>query len=383
MRARAQHYAILVVDIESFGSRPDPVQEWLRGRLYEVLEEALDDTGIDHRAEPRPTDRGDGAFWLLPGSVSKVDLSGRFVDLLQAGLRAHARTSNTEGAMRLRVALHFGEVAWDGRGWVGADLNTACRIVDLDVLRATLKAAPRSGLALAASDAWYQAVLRHDHPQAESAPYRAVPFDAKEVHGATVWVRVPGYDRPPGLHGVLGATPGGPGQEQARRPEAPVGIEVPDRSSLGQPPAPAPPAVDPGGSYDVFISYAEADSGSAEALDSRLRAEGLHVFLAKWIGPGLVESLEKEQALCVSTNGILVFSGATMSDPAIRDEYAALLQRVHSGGRRFIPVLVEDVDLPPFARIRRPVDLRDPSSTQFEESLATLVRAVRPWGDAA
>lgn len=161
-----------------------------------------------------------------------------------------------------------------------------------------------------------------------------------------------------------------------------TGIQVRDRPPRRRSSAPAPPAVDPGGSFDLFISHAEADSGSAETLASRLRAEGLRVFLARWIGPGLVESLEKEGALRASANGLLVFSGATMNDAAIRDEYAALLQRVHSGGRRFIPVLVEDVDLPPFARIRRPVDLRDPGSAQYNENLATLVRAVGPRSDA-
>ncbi|MEV4231567.1 toll/interleukin-1 receptor domain-containing protein [Streptomyces bobili] len=154
-----------------------------------------------------------------------------------------------------------------------------------------------------------------------------------------------------------------------------TGFEV--RGRLARRRTPAPPVVEPGGSYDVFISYAEADGGSAETLASRLR-----VFLDRWIGPGLVESLEKEAALHASANGLLVFSVATMNDAAIRDEYAALLQRVHSGGRRFIPVLVEDVDLPPFARIRRPVDLRDPGSARFDESLATPVRALRPRGDA-
>lgn len=137
-----------------------------------------------------------------------------------------------------------------------------------------------------------------------------------------------------------------------------------------------------GGRYDVFISYAEADSEAAETLAGRLSAEGLRIFLAKWIGPGLVESLEKEAALSSSANGILVFSTATMNDSAIRDEYAALLDRAHTGGRRFIPVLVEDVELPPFARIRRPVDLRDPGSAPFDDSLAMLVRAMQPRSDA-
>ncbi|GHH77071.1 hypothetical protein GCM10018793_24220 [Streptomyces sulfonofaciens] len=107
-----------------------------------------------------------------------------------------------------------------------------------------------------------------------------------------------------------------------------TGLEVRDRLPRRRPFAPVPPAADPGGTYDVFISHAEADSGLAEMLASRLDAEGLRVFLARWIGPGLVESLEKEEALRASANGLLVFSGATMNDAAIRDEYAALLQRV-------------------------------------------------------
>ncbi|MFE4972747.1 toll/interleukin-1 receptor domain-containing protein [Kitasatospora sp. NPDC056651] len=169
-----------------------------------------------------------------------------------------------------------------------------------------------------------------------------------------------------------------------------TGLDVRERlSRLRRPPAP-PPAVkpapdgaaEPGDRYDAFVSYAEVDAEAAQTLATRLRAEGLRVFLAEWIGPGLVESLEKEAALRVTANGILLFSSATMNNAAIRDEYAVLLQRVHTGGRRFIPVLVDDVELPPFARIRRPADLRNPGSAPYDASLAALVRAVRPPGEA-
>lgn len=135
------------------------------------------------------------------------------------------------------------------------------------------------------------------------------------------------------------------------------------------------PTVQEPGPYDAFISYANADEDKAEWLAKGLRDRGLHVFLAKWIGVGLIEYAEKERALAESANGVLLFSSATMSRPDIRDEYAALLQRVHSGARRFVPVLVEKIDLPPFAAIRKPLDLVDRGNSQA--ALDELARAIK------
>jgi hypothetical protein len=105
------------------------------------------------------------------------------------------------------------------------------------------------------------------------------------------------------------------------------------------------------------------------------------VFLQKWVRVAQVEYLEKDAALRTAANGILLFSDATMRDPAIRDDYAAVLQRVHHGGRLFIPVLVEETDLPPYARIRKPLDLVRPGdrAAQLDE-LAALIRS-RPAPD--
>jgi hypothetical protein len=134
-----------------------------------------------------------------------------------------------------------------------------------------------------------------------------------------------------------------------------------------------------GGPYDAFISYADPDEDKAEWLAKGLQARGLRVFLAKWIGLGLVEYAENEQALADSATGILLFSRTTMSRPEIRDEYAALLQRVHSGARRFIPVLLEKIDdLPPLARIRKPLDLVDGGNSNAAlDELARAISSVR------
>lgn len=79
-----------------------------------------------------------------------------------------------------------------------------------------------------------------------------------------------------------------------------------------------------------------------------------------------------------AANGVLILSRATMYDQAIRDEYAVMLHRVRTGGRRFVPVLVEDVELPPFAAIRKPLDLSGASRSGYQRQLTSLVRALRP-----
>lgn len=132
--------------------------------------------------------------------------------------------------------------------------------------------------------------------------------------------------------------------------------------------------------YDAFISHAAPDLPQAKKLADQLLAADLRVFLFEWAEPGEVEYIAKEAALLASTNGILVFSHATMADPAIRDEYAALLWRVRTGGRRFIPVLVDNVlkQLPAFAAIRKPVDLHNVDDVEYDNRVATLIRALRP-----
>ncbi|RBM22417.1 hypothetical protein [Streptomyces sp. PT12] len=216
MTVKYEYYTILVVDIEGFGRRRNPVQSWLRERLRRILEAAFETSGVDHRAGPPPVDRGDGVFWLLPGTVPKEDVTGLFVDQLRQQLRAHARTSSAEGALRLRLSLHGGEVGADEQGWVGADLNTACRIVDHQPLRDALAASEGAELVVAVSDEWHRKVISHDHPGIDATEYRPVRFDAKEIQNETIWIRVPGHPAPvlaperapdnvPGAHGGSGA----------------------------------------------------------------------------------------------------------------------------------------------------------------------------------
>lgn len=140
-------------------------------------------------------------------------------------------------------------------------------------------------------------------------------------------------------------------------------------------PTTAPTPVPPDDAYDAFISYAPDDEDTAEKLAHALQERGLNIFLAKWIDIGLVENTEKENALQRTTNGILLFSHTTMTRPDIRDDYAALLQRTHTTGHRFIPVLIDNTHLPPFAKIRKPLNLTNNQDNKTQ--LDALARAIR------
>ncbi|MGW6204417.1 hypothetical protein ACWF9B_12335 [Streptomyces sp. NPDC055089] len=226
MGIKPHYYLIVVLDIEQFGSRTDPLQQWLRDQLHAIVGEALRQAGVGSADTEAVGDRGDGSFLLIRPTISKLDLTTRFVDALQAGLRGHAQRGNKESALRVRVSLHAGDVAQDDRGWVGEALNTACRLVDLDALRTTLAAADRSGLALAVSADWHAAVVRHDFPELPKAEFRQVPFRAKEI-SSHAWLRVPGYDEPPGL----GAQAGVPEVPPPSPPAAARKASVPTRQA--------------------------------------------------------------------------------------------------------------------------------------------------------
>ncbi|MFE1291164.1 toll/interleukin-1 receptor domain-containing protein [Streptomyces sp. NPDC058751] len=131
------------------------------------------------------------------------------------------------------------------------------------------------------------------------------------------------------------------------------------------------------GAYDVVVSYADAERGAAERLAGCLRDADASVFLAHWVEPGLVELVETEKALGEAALGVLLFGRTTMDDTRIVEEYAVLLRHSHKGGLRFVPAPVDDVTLPAFADVRRPVDLRTPGSARYEAEVGRLVRIVR------
>jgi class 3 adenylate cyclase len=183
------HVALAVFDIMMFGARSNSDQQWLRDQMYALLKSATERTGIPwERCDV--VDRGDGVALLIHASVSKQTVADGFVREVLSGLRAHNRYCTGPAAMHLRMALHAGEVSYDGKNWVGSELNTACRLVDVPELREALLATPTALLALCVSDLWFQTVVRHDPGLVDHLSYTPIAVVVKELD-TKAWLHVP------------------------------------------------------------------------------------------------------------------------------------------------------------------------------------------------
>lgn len=189
---------VMVVDIESFSSRSDPVQRSLRAAMGEVVREAVLEANLPWTSFTR-YDRGDGLLILIDPAVSPVSLAGDLVRTLASGLTEKAGMYSAEHRMRFRVALHQGVASEDADGWSGEAVNLAARLVDIQPLRDTLAAAERAGLALVVSDAFHATVVRPGHRSLDPSTFLPVPVELKNMGRGTAWIAVPGYPAPPGL----------------------------------------------------------------------------------------------------------------------------------------------------------------------------------------
>ncbi|MEU3093367.1 hypothetical protein ABZ690_00675 [Streptomyces sp. NPDC006967] len=222
---------ILLLDIERFSDRDDVEQAYLRRILYDVTDRALEAAGIDETLRMR-ADRGDSVMELIDANAPVTALLRALLTEVPAQLRAVNRMASRSAQIRLRGVVASGYVAVDRHdGWVGSDLNHACRLLDAALLRAALRERD-DDFALCVSDALYTGVVRHDHPGVPAAGFHRVTVDSKNGP-LTAWLHghVPEVSGTRG--GEHGDDPGDRGEDHGDRGAG----EVPGGS--GDRPAPA------------------------------------------------------------------------------------------------------------------------------------------------
>jgi class 3 adenylate cyclase len=203
MTAEPVHRTIVVLDIVEYAhpQRTDPTRLRLRHRLYELIRQALIAAGIDPEDAPR-VDLGDGVIVLFNPDLSAAHLVDVVIRGLGASLAEVNRQVPGDERLRLRIALHRGDVLVDGHGFVGSALVEACRLSNAAALRQQL-AATSADVALIVSDqVWNQPPeLRNDPPG--PSRYRPVEFTEHDVT-TRAWVQLP---EPPTRTGPISTAP--------------------------------------------------------------------------------------------------------------------------------------------------------------------------------
>jgi len=107
----AVHRAILIVDVENFGdpARTNANQLAVREGIYKALRQSFARARISW-ADCAVEDRGDGVLILAPATVPESWLVTRLPSHLAGMLERHNATCPAPERIRLRVALHAGEV---------------------------------------------------------------------------------------------------------------------------------------------------------------------------------------------------------------------------------------------------------------------------------
>ena len=161
--------------------------KWEARQFYKALIQAFGGSGIEWESCVSE-DRGDGALILVPPEVPKAFLVTSLPGMLAGAVSGHNAGRAGPEQMRLRVALHAGEVYRDAHGVAGSAVNHAFRLAEASALRSALAASP-GVLAVIVSDWLFNEVVRHD-PAAEPSSYRKVQVAVKET-AAAGWIRIP------------------------------------------------------------------------------------------------------------------------------------------------------------------------------------------------
>ncbi|MFI6494573.1 SAV_2336 N-terminal domain-related protein [Streptomyces sp. NPDC050564] len=185
-----RNYLILVVDIAGFAAKSVMDQMNAHSALNTVLTQVLS------QDESPPTwersDRGDGQIIVFEPGTRTMALAPDLLTRLERALHDLHR----DASLRLRLALHCGDVAQNRGARLGQPVVTATRLVDSQPLQAALNAARNSPAAVAISDTLFHAAFA-DRQDLRNT-FRPVYIQSKE--GAEkAWVSVAGYKAPPAI----------------------------------------------------------------------------------------------------------------------------------------------------------------------------------------
>src|SRR5689334_7037590 len=155
----ALHRTVVVVDVAGFSNRTAEHQLVVRNGVYSALEQSWEKIGVAW-SDCHHEDRGDGVLILAPSDIPKVVFAEKLPRALAEALRKLNTERHADERIRLRLALHAGEVHFDRQGVTGATVILTFRINEAPELKEALASSP-SDLGVVVSAWFYDEVVRH------------------------------------------------------------------------------------------------------------------------------------------------------------------------------------------------------------------------------
>jgi hypothetical protein len=123
--------------------------------------------------------------------------------------------------------------------------------------------------------------------------------------------------------------------------------------------------------FDVFLSHNAQDKPRVRQLAERLKQAGLRVWFDEWnVRSGDIIALKVDEGLEQSRVLLLCISPNALASGWVALERSTAIHRDPSNeGRRFIPLLLANCELPDTLRRYKYVDFREEAQTAFEEIL--------------
>ncbi|MBP2320148.1 tetratricopeptide (TPR) repeat protein [Kibdelosporangium banguiense] len=320
------HRTILVLDVAGFGDlrRTHHHQMAVRDGLYSLVKNSFTAAGISW-ASSYKEDRGDGVLIIVEPATAKGVFVEKLPPALVAALRDHNAGHRAEEQIRLRMALHAGEIHYDSHGVVGRAVNLAFRLGDSQTFREVMSSTDEP-LAVITSQWFFDEVVWHS---SVAADYHRIQISAKEVD-TTAWLSFP-------------ATGAQPAQTVAPPPDRSVPRQLPMRSPqfVGREAEIAGLTASLADTGTVVITAIDGTAGIgkttlamqwAHQVKDRFPDGQLHVNL-RGFDPG--EPMDPDQAL----HGFLQALGVALNESPAGVEAKAALYRTLLADRRVLIVL--------------------------------------------
>lgn len=172
------HKTLLVLDIEKFGPRRHIEQAEAQRVMYACLRKVLLTAGIE-QTSTHTEDRGDGVFVVLDADVPKAKLIRSVLTELPTALYDHNRLASDGAKIRMRAAVHAGDVELTDESVIGTPAIEVFRLLNSEKLHTQLEESEEP-LVFAVTDAIYRDVIRHDHSGVRADRFHPIDADDKE-----------------------------------------------------------------------------------------------------------------------------------------------------------------------------------------------------------